>query len=65
MKVTRAELARKLNLSRARITRMVQEGIITIDRTGRIDLKQAMESYYASVDPTRGGRRPRNDLLDA
>jgi hypothetical protein len=50
--ITRAKLARKLRLSRSRITQLVQEGVIkTVDCQGRwIDGKTAVEAVRARLD---------------
>lgn len=57
MKVTRAELAKKLQVSRQRVHSMVQEGLIVPDSKGLIDLDTAITTIAANRDPARGGKR--------
>lgn len=57
MKITRAELAKKLNISRQRVHTMVREGLIIPDAKGRIDLDLALTAIAANRDPVKGGKQ--------
>lgn len=56
MKVSRAELAKKLQVTRQRIHAMEKAGLITTDEDGKIDFNEALKAIADNYDPARGGR---------
>ena len=57
MKVSRAALAKKLQVTRQRVHTMIQEGLITPDARGLSDLDEALTAIAANRDPAKGGKQ--------
>ncbi|MBB4287620.1 hypothetical protein [Roseospira goensis] len=55
--VSKSELARRLGLSRGRVSQLVQDGMPTRD-DGKLDEAEARAWYEANIDPSRRRGRP-------